>query len=796
MEDCPWARAHSAGSWQSHWSGNSVLQQRMHRAQRKGIEEQQSSDEEVSAPSPAQVHTHLPVAGLSSPHAGSLQDARLGKRKAREVESIDFLPPRKRPHTNHTRSKPSIQPKDEHDQAGPAEPRPSYQPSSGPFARVSTKSAQTATRDLPLLCSPSKCSTPIPHLRIPLPVSTSTPRSPVVLLPPAIIRQSPAKSKDNSTNDQSGLPSRPPTTPSLRQWTQNRAGFVSIDLSLEFSGDEQEEQEQEKEVNYTISGSRRNENQSKNGDEDSDKTEPNTDTDLYGSETNDDSRPDDSEVGMDTEDYAMPWRRCLRAILSPPSDKHCTGPIQRGNKDQVLVPASQSTNSQPTGNSNSQASAQQLQLGLRHQAEAGPSQRVDPGPRSVESTDALSQSQKEQEVVSDTSCVPDSQDDISLLGPSSHLSCDPSSSLPSGVPELRLRQPGHHPKLEDEPLSQPSQSSQLTDPNFVPGNASFDEYTDPLEFTIGVGSQPEVALELKDEVDQLGRVVHYEDTGYALRDRESMRRSESGASKGTDTTTLIGDYFEVKEEEIKKEAEESHESQLTRTEGSQCQPLQPRPSESQGSQPAVPPVPIQSGLSKSTSMKRQCLRSHTKALSLVYEERRKRLVIAVLDLIAHWLQVKDLKLIHDVWDSLPLHERTFDRMLRVCLQCDLTAVKRARRHQSRRRTRIVSSDEEEDAGGEGEQSTGIVGLRQRYMIVPDPKRRFPFPKGVDPGHDWTKVICRMLGAMYGFKAQYVHQLWTEAGGDICEVERQLEGRKTGWLDLHGLGLGDIPRPWD
>jgi hypothetical protein len=239
---------------------------------------------------------------------------------------------------------------------------------------------------------------------------------------------------------------------------------------------------------------------------------------------------------METQDYAMPWRRCLPAIPSPPSNKHLTAPIQRGSKDQVLVPASQST-----GNSNSQALAQQPQLGLRHQPEAGPSQRVDSGTHSVKSTGPLPR--KEREMDPDTSCVSDSQDDISLLGPSSHLNCNPSSSLPSSVPESTLPQPDQHPKLEDKSLSQPSQPSQpsqLTDPDFVPGNASFDEYTDPLEFTIGKESQLEVSLEVKDEVDRLGRVVHYEDTGYVLRDRERMRRSESGASTGTDTATLVG----------------------------------------------------------------------------------------------------------------------------------------------------------------------------------------------------------------------------------------------------------------
>ena len=745
----------------------------MRRVQQKGMQEQQ----EGSALSPVLTHPHPPITGRSSPNVISLQNASLGKRKTRDVEPMDSLPPCKRPHTSNTRSKPSVQPHDKNGQTGPAEPRPTDQPS---FIRASAQSVQTVARDLPPLCSPSKCSTPLPLPPLPpLPLPTSPPV--VALLPPAIIRESPKKHKYNSTNTRSGLP-LPLSARSLRRWTRNRAEFVNIDLRLEF---EQEEQEVRGEMKSTVSGSRRNDNQSANGDEDSDKTEPDTDTDRDGSETSNDSQSDDSQVGMNTQDYAMPWRRCMPAIPSPPSDERFTGPILRGNKGQVLVPASQST-----GNPNSQASAEQLPLGLHRQPEVGPSPTVDRGARSVESIGPSTR--KELEMDPDTSEVPDSQDDISLLGPSSHLNCNPSSTLPSGIPGSTLPQPDSHPNLEDQPDSQPSQ---ITDPDFAPENASFDEYTDPLEYTIELGSQPEISLELKDEVDRLESVVHCEDTSYALRDRERMRRSESGASTGTDAATLVGDYFEAKKEEIKKEMEGPQQSQLTWTDESQCQPSQPLSSESQGSQPTVAPLSIQPGRPKSTSIKLQHLRSRAKALSSVHEERRKRLVIAVLDLIAHWLQVKDVTLIHDVWDGLPPHERTFDRVLRVCLQCEVSAVQKARRHPSRRRRYIESSGEEEDVGGEGGKSTGVTGLRQRYMIAPDPKRRFPYPKGVDPGPEWTKVICRMLGAMYGFKAHRVHQLWMEAGGDVCEVETQLEGRNTGWLDLRGLGLGNVPRPW-
>src|SRR5258706_4530336 len=354
MEDCPWARVHSAGSWQSHWSGNSVLQQRMHRVQQKGIQEQQDG-EEVSALSPAPTHTHSPLAGPSNTEAASLQNARLGKRKTRDIESMDSLPPCKRPHTSHTRSKPSVQSNDEEGQTGPVEPRPSGQP---PSTRASAQSVKTIARDHPLLCSPSKCSTPIPLPPLPLPVPTSTPHPVVPLLPPAIIRQSPKKSKCNSTNVQSGLP-HPLSSRSLRRSTQYRRNVVNCDLSLEF---EQEEQEVRGEMNSTVSGSRRNDNKSANGDETSAKTDPDTNTDRDGSEMNDDSQSDDSQVGMDTEDYAMPWRRFLPAIPSPPSDKRFTGPILQGNKDRVLVHASQST-----GNSNSQASAEQPLLGLHRQ---------------------------------------------------------------------------------------------------------------------------------------------------------------------------------------------------------------------------------------------------------------------------------------------------------------------------------------------------------------------------------------------------------------------------------------------
>ena len=733
----------------------------MHRAQKKGIQEQQESDEEAPAPSPAPTQPRLPVVGPSNPCvASSLPDIHLGKRKAREMETIDSLLPYKRPQTNRSTVTRTISP----------------------------RSVQTIT---PTLSSPSKCSTPIPQL--PLPIPTSMLRSSVApLLLPTNIHQSPVQSRCTSTDDQSGTPFRThhPTALSLVSQPRNRLELINVELSLEFSGDEQEEEQQEQEAKQEghpiISSSKRNEIQSANGDEDSDKTESDTNTEQDWSETS-----DDSQVGMDTQDYAMPWRRCLSPLPSPPYDRNFTESIQRGNEDQVLVPASQSTNSQSTVKLNSQALSQQPQLRLPYQAEAGPSRKGEPGTHSVTSTSPFPR--KEQEMDPDTSCVPDSQDDISLLGPPSRLNGDPSSSLPSGVPESSLSQPGQHLKLRDEPLLQPSQPSQLTDPDFVPG--TFDEYTDPLEFTIGAESEPEVSLDLNDEVTRLGGVVHYEDAGYALRDRDTMQRSESGASMGTDVTTLVGDYFEA-EEEI-KEAEKPQESQLTWTEGSQGQDSQPLSSESQASQVPMASAPIQLEPSKSVSRKLQHLQLCVNSLSSVQEERKNRLIVAVLDLIAHWLKIKDVKLIHDIWDSLSLHERTFDHMLRVCLQCDLTVIQTqtTRRHPSRRRTHIGSSDDEEDVSEEEGQSIGLRGLRQRYMIVPDPKRRFPYPKGRDPGHAWMKVICRTLGAMYGFKAQHVHQLWTETGGEVCEVERQLEARRTGWLDLRELGLGDVPRPW-
>jgi hypothetical protein len=742
----------------------------MHRAQQKGIQEQQGSDEEASSPSPAPTPSRLRVAGPSNPRAASsLSNAHLGKRKDREVETTEHLPPYKRPRTNqnaHISPKPSVW------SAEPPEPGPPNQPSTRPCSIVSAQPAQPFTHGLASVSSPSKCSTPVPlpH-NTPLPIPTSKRRALPAPLSPAIIHQSPTKPGNNSANDQPSRTSVP---------TRRRAEFVDIDLSLEFSGDEQGDEQKEQEAGEgehpIISGSRRDEIQSANGDEDSDKTEPDTEPDQDGSETNDDSQLDDSYVSMETQDYAMPWRRCLSALLSPPHNGHPTSPIQRGNMDQVLVPPSQSTNSRSTGNSNSQASAQQPQLRLPHQREVGPSRNIRFGISSAK----RSPSPHEREMDPDTSFVPDSQDDLSLLGPPPRL---PVSSLPQ--PEQLL-------PVEDKPLPQPSQPSQLTDPDFTPGSASFDEYTDPLEFVIGVR---EASLELKDEVDLLGQVVHDEDVRYVLRDRERIRRSESGASTRTDTTTLVGDYFEAKEEEIKKEMEEPQESQLTRTADSQGLPSQPLASESQVSQPLIAPAPALPGPSKPTSAKLRYLPSRVKALSSVQEERKKGLVVAVLDLIAHWLRITDAKLVHDIWDSLPLHEQTFDRVLTVCLQCDLTAMQTTRRYLSQRRTHIGRSGEDEDTGEEEEKPIGVVGLRQRYLVVPDPKRRFPYPKGRDPGHAWTKVICRMLGAMYGFKAQYVHRLWTETGGDVCDVERQLEGRETGWLDLRRLGLGDVPRPW-
>ena len=760
IQDCPWARVHSAASWQSHWSGNGMLQQRMHRAQQKGVQEKQDSDEEDSTPAPVPIRPRPPVAGPSSP-APPLQDTGLGKRKVREIEPMDYLPLRKRPRAHqdtHTSSKPPVRSNNERGRTDLAVSRPLSHLLARSIAGISTSPAQTATHGLSPSFSPSKCSTPVPLHRVPLPIPTSTLESPVIpILPPIVFGQSPAK----TTNESRSWTCRRHITSRIHPRTSNRAEFIDIDLSLEFSGSEEEGQSEQgprEEKDPVISDSGRNESRSVNEDDDSDKTEPDTDTNQDGSQINDVSQLTDSDDWMETQDYAMPWRKCLPAIPSPYVE-HSTELAQQRNKDQVLVPTSQSTNSQSTGNS-----------------KARPLWKVDPGTRSVDSPSP----RKEREMDSDTSCVPDSQDDISLLGPSSRLDCILGSSLSSSVPESGLPPHDRQPTLEDGPLSQPSQ---LTDPDFVPGNASFDECTDPLEFMIGVGSQQWTSLELKDEVDRLGQVVHYEGTGYGFRDRERLQRSESGASTGTDTTTLVGDYFEGKEEEIKKETEVLQESQLTQTDGSQCQPSQPLSSESPNLQPLTAPALIRSGSSKSISMKLQHPRSAVKSLSSVRDERKNRLVIAVLDLIAHWLQVKDVKPVHDVWDSLPLHEQTFDRVLRFCLQCDLAAV------------RTTSTGSSDDEGGGEERPIRSVRLRQRYMIAPDPKRRFPYPQGRDPGHEWIRVICRMLGAMYGFKAQYVHKLWTETGGDIREVERQLEGRKTGWLDLSELGLGDVPRPW-
>jgi hypothetical protein len=743
-----------------------MLHQRMHRTQKKGRQEQQDSYEEVSAPSPVPVHPHLPVTGPSNPRTSPyLPDAHLGKRKIREIESADALPPYKRSRTNQS---------------------------------VQTRSNNSVCGLAPL-SSPSRCSTPIPLLQASLAIPSTPPIAP---LPDAIICQS---SRYNPANDQSGpLPqTRQPTIPTLCPRTRKRAEFIDIDLSLEFSGDEQEQEQEavrEEDVHVTPS-SKINKIQTTNGDDDTDKTEPDTDADQNGSKTNDDSELDESEDDMETLDYAMPWRRLLPSLPSPAYGlgRHPTAPSQRGNKDQILVPASQSTSSESTGKSHSQLPAQKPQLGLSRETEAGPSQRIDPNFRSVEPTGPLSR--REREMDPDTSYIPDSQDNISLLGPPPHSNSNPSSSLSSRIPESSL--PQHH-ELKDKPLSQPSQPSQplqpsqpsqLTDPDFVPGNASFDDYTDPLEFTIEVGSEPAVSLELKDEVDRLGRVVHYEEVGYVLRDRESLQRSDSGASTWTNATTLVGEYFEAKKEEIEKEMQGLQESQLTRTEGSQGQPSQQLFLEAEGSAPQTTPAPIRPGPLTSTPIKQQHPRPRVDAQSSVDEERKKRLVIAVLDLIAHWLQIEDVRLVHDVWDSLPLHDQTFDRVLSVCLQCGLTSIQTSRRHPSRRGTHKGSGESGEDAGEETESSTRFTALRQQYMIVPNPKRRFPYPKGGDPGHAWTKVICRMLGAMYGFRAQYVHQMWTETGGDICEVERQLEGRQTGWLDLHELELGDVPRPW-
>ena len=59
-------------------------------------------------------------------------------------------------------------------------------------------------------------------------------------------------------------------------------------------------------MSSTVSSSRRN-------DENLDGMEPDTGTDQDGSEMNDDSQSNDSQVRMETEDYAILWRQCLPA---------------------------------------------------------------------------------------------------------------------------------------------------------------------------------------------------------------------------------------------------------------------------------------------------------------------------------------------------------------------------------------------------------------------------------------------------------------------------------------------------
>ena len=174
------------------------------------------------------------------------------------------------------------------------------------------------------------------------------------------------------------------------------ADFADYELDLGFSGDEQEEQEVRGEMDSTTSNPRSN-------NEDLGKT----DTDRDDSEASDGYQ---SESSRDTEEYAVPWRRrSLLAKLSPSSERYLADRIQQWNKSQLFVPASQST-----GNPNLQTSAELLPLGLHQQPQVGPSQRVDLFTCRIEAIGPLAR--KELEMDSDTSVVPDSQDEISLLG--------------------------------------------------------------------------------------------------------------------------------------------------------------------------------------------------------------------------------------------------------------------------------------------------------------------------------------------------------------------------------------------
>jgi hypothetical protein len=241
-------------------------------------------------------------------------------------------------------------------------------------------------------------------------------------------------------------------------------------------------------------------------------------------------------------------------------------------------------------------------------------------------------------------------------------------------------------------------------------------------------------------------------------------------------------------------------------------------------------------------------------LSSQQQQKRRRIVNAVLPLVSHWMQIPLLN-VRNVWKSLPREKRTFEELQKKCLQCDLSTTRkeynatglftqesprsRVRKWSddggpARKRRRLATfpslsrggssnteadfdgvGDEDEDeeselyfggqdpdapTGGYDEDDGADQGpppilFRQSRLLPGNAKNLYPYP--ARPDKEWAKRICKVLAAEYDWRrASKVYEIWEKVGGDAKLVEKALKEKNVGdQKAVLDLGLGDIPRPW-
>lgn len=150
----------------------------------------------------------------------------------------------------------------------------------------------------------------------------------------------------------------------------------------------------------------------------------------------------------------------------------------------------------------------------------------------------------------------------------------------------------------------------------------------------------------------------------------------------------------------------------------------------------------------------------------MHDGKEERLVIAVLDLIAHRLQVEDVRPINT-------HETVYlytSGLSIVCLGSASTVMlRKARRHLSQRR-HIDSSEgkEEEDAGGEGGTVYWSHSIRTTVHDRARSEAEVLLHEGSEPWARVDKGYLPSVGSSVQIQGASLHQLWTEAGGVIVK----------------------------